>query len=230
MGLNERETQTTFLSLTKKGWAVRVAKDDPNAVMRINANNKEVFERFFESVEGYLVDIKVVQKDLGKGLVTLIEFKLFDGSQNYTISLGYHDGRAKSILHRLPNIILSKPIKIKALYFKNEDSIALGIYQDGNTNTHPEHKTVNRFWNRESPDLPQFEVIDMGPHEKAKVNDTKQMVFLIDYVQKSVLPKIRFNQQLSPEDPAIKMKVAGLKREDLDIEESGEFANDDLPF
>jgi hypothetical protein len=170
----------------------------PDSVKRTNKLGKVVSEKYYDSFTAKLVDIKVTDGAYGKSW----NFLFKDKADIYTLQLSYSNSYATAFLKMLPNIDLTKEMKIspsqKEVDGKTKSS--LFINQGG--------ATLKHAYTRENPNgLPDMEqVIVKG---QKQWDDTKRLEFLFNMVQKNILPKL--------EKPAVVVEPSGLDevREDL---------------
>lgn len=214
---------------------------DPKAVKRTYVPTKgpnkgkeqTVYEKHYKSLTGYLTDIKrkSVEWD-GGGKGYFWEFHFSDLENEFCISFPYDSQIATMFLYRLPNLQYNKMITVTALYFQNDDKIAISIKQDGNPHVNA-NGTIDRYWDKDSTDMPQIKWISngMGGHDKDKASVNTQNEWLWQYIQKEVIPKISL--PVSPKEDVEDHAADQEPIEDAvpaDQEPSGETYEDDLPF
>lgn len=178
MGLEQR-TEGKFITIVGGKLCIRVPEGTAGATQRTNKLGKVVNEMLYDSFTGMLVGIKVTDGNYGKQW----NFSFKDKGEVYTLQLGYSNSYAKNILKMLPNIDLTKEMKVSPV-MKEENGVkksSLFINQDGNP--------VKHAFTKDNPNgLPQMtEVTVKG--EKIW-DDTDQIAFLYDMVMKNIVPKL----------------------------------------
>ena len=157
----------------------RVQEDTQGAVSRVNKNNKTVFEKYYDAFTGKLVGIKTQEGEYGKNW--LFSFK--DKEDVYNLQLGYSNNYAVNLIKMLPNVDLSKEMKVspKSEVKDGKTQTTLFINQDG--------KPVKHAYTKDNPNgIPQWEQITV---KGVKVWDnTKQMLFLENMVMTEIVPKL----------------------------------------
>lgn len=178
MGFENREGGKFFTILGGK-FSERVQAGTPGAVERINKVGKTVHELFHDSFTGKLVNIRTSDGEYGKQW--LFDFK--DGAEIRTLQLSYSNSYAMNILKMLPNVDLTKEMKVQPSQ-KMEDGKAkssLFISQDG--------VTLKHAYTKDNPNgLPPMEQITI----KGQLvwDDTKRLEFLEGMVNRDILPKL----------------------------------------
>ena len=178
MGLENRETGKFFTIYDGK-FCQRVADNTAGATQRTNKLGKTVFEKYYEQFYGKLINIRTQDSPYGKNWV--FDFK--DKGDVYHLTLGYANGFASSFLKILPNVDLTKEIKVsvssKEVDGKKKSS--LFINQDG--------VALKHFYTKENPQgIPQWEQVMVKG--VAQWDNTKELVFLENMVKTQILPKL----------------------------------------
>ena len=102
MGLTNQSQggSKVFLSISN-GKLVRSFKEKvEGSVSRINKAGREVFEMFYDSLEGIIKSIDTKDGDYGKFLVVQVE----SNNVNYQLEMNYSSGYSASFLKTLPNV------------------------------------------------------------------------------------------------------------------------------
>ena len=179
MGLDNREGGQ-YITILGGKFCQRVPESTEGAVQRTNKLGKVVFEKFYDSFTGKLVNIKTTDGAYGKSWV----FDFQDQKEVYHLQLSYSNSFATALLKMLPNADLSKPMKVqpavKEVDGKNKSS--LFISQDG--------ITLKHAFTKENPNgmPPMVEITVKG----VKVwDDTDRLVFLKNMVETQILPKLK---------------------------------------
>jgi hypothetical protein len=180
MGLNQSQNKGVFLSITNGKLVRQFASATDKSVSRVNKMGREVHEEFYDSLSGYLTDLKTKESEYGKFWVITIK----DDSVYYNLEMKYSSGYATSFLKALPNANLSEVINItpKLVIDGDKKQSVVFISQNG--------KGLKHFWTKDTPR-------ELPPMVKVKVrgvetwDDTDRMDYLEDYVKLSILPKIK---------------------------------------
>jgi len=179
MGFETRSEGRYFTILGGK-FCQRVGEKTEGAIPRINKLGKQVFEKFYDSFTGQLVNIKV-QDGNGYGKNWIFVFK--DGEDVWNLQLGYSNSYATNILKMLPNIDINKPFKlspqVKEVDGKSKSSLFI--------NQGEQH--IKHAYTRENPNgMPDLEqVVVKGD---TVWDDTKRLIFLQEMVNRDILPKL----------------------------------------
>ena len=179
MGLDTRQAGQ-YITILGGKLCQRVPKGTEGAVERINKIGNVVYEKFYSSFTGKLIDIKTQEGTYGKTW----NFVFKDKEEPYTLQLSYSNSFSTNFLKMLPNIDLSKEMKI-APSVKNvdgKDKSSLFINQDG--------KSLKHAYSKDNPNgLPPMEQVTV----KGVLvwDDTKRLEFLDNMVQTTIIPKLR---------------------------------------
>jgi hypothetical protein len=180
MGLNQSQSKGVFLSITNGKLVRQFSAPTDKSVSRINKMQREVHEEFYDSLSGWLTDIKTKESEYGKSWVLVLK----DDQGSYNLEMKYSSGYATSFLKAIPNATLSEVITLspKLIVDGDKKQSVLFISQNG--------KGLKHFWTKDNPR-------DLPPMKKVKVrgvdtwDDTERMDYLEDYVKNSILPKIK---------------------------------------
>jgi len=148
--------------------------------MRVNKVGKEVHEMYHDSFTGKLVGIRV-KEDRWYGKQW--EFDFQDQEQINTLQLSYSNSFSTNILKMLPNVDLSKEMKVQPSQ-KMEDGkpkSSLFISQDG--------VTLKHAYTKDAPNgLPQMVQITI---KGALVwDDSDRLTFLEEMVRRDIIPNL----------------------------------------
>lgn len=178
MGLANREGGK-YITILNGKFCVRVSSDTPGAKKRVNKLGKTVYELFYDSFTGKLLNIRTRDGEYGKSW----EFYFRDGADVYTLQLSYSNSYATNFLKILPNIDLSKEMKVQPSQ-KIEDGktkSSLFISQDG--------VTLKHAYTKDKPNgLPPME--EKTVKGQIVWDDTDRLEFLSAMVEKDILPKL----------------------------------------
>jgi hypothetical protein len=180
MGLNQSQSKGVFLSITNGKLVRQFSAPTDKSVSRVNKMGREVHEEFYDSLSGWLTDIKTKESEYGKSWVLVLK----DEQGSYNLEMKYSSGYATSFLKAIPNATLSEVITLspKLIVDGDKKQSVLFISQNG--------KGLKHFWTKDNPR-------DLPPMVKKKVrgvdiwDDTERMDYLEDYVKNSILPKIK---------------------------------------
>jgi hypothetical protein len=180
MGLDTRENGK-YISIVGGRFCVRVQEGSEGAISRVNKLGKTVFEKYYDSFTGRLINIKVTDGAYGKQWV----FGFQDNGEVYNLQLGYTNSFAKNILKILPNVDLSKVMKISPSTKVEADGTkksSLFINQDG--------VAIKHAFTKASPNglPPMVQVTVKG---SLVWDDTDQMVFLEKMINDTIIPKLQ---------------------------------------
>jgi hypothetical protein len=157
----------TFISIIGGKFTQRVKEGTPGAVSRINKNNETVFEMQYDSFNGKLKDIKVVDSSYGKQW----NFTLVAGGKDYILTLPYSNGYSKAFLKILPNVNLSEPFKISPSSKEVDGKTQNTVFVNQN------NQVVKHYFNKATPNgLPQM--VEITVKGQKVWDDTDQMAFL----------------------------------------------------
>lgn len=179
MGLINHEGGKYITVLGGK-FSIRVPEGTEGATVRVNKEGKTVHEKYYESFTGKLIGIRTTDGAYGKTWV----FDFQDAGEVYHLQLSYSNSFATAFLKMLPNIDLSKEMKVspqvKEVDGKNKSS--LFINQDG--------ITIKHAYTKENPNgMPDMEQVTV----KGQLvwDDTKRLEFLEKMVNETIIPKLK---------------------------------------
>jgi len=180
MGLNQSQSKGVFLSITNGKLVRQFPSATEKSVSRVNKMGREVHEEFYDSLTGYLTDIKTKESEYGKSWVLVIK----DNDGSYNLDMKYSSGYSTSFLKAIPNADLTQLITLspKLIVDGDKKQSVLFISQNG--------KGLKHYWTKDTPR-------DLPPMVKVKVrgvdtwDDTERMDYLENYINVSILPKIK---------------------------------------
>lgn len=178
MGLSNRE-EGNFITIYNGKFSQRVPEGTPGAVSRVNKLGKTVYERYYDSFTAKLIDIHTQDSDYGKNWI----FSFQDGGLVYKLMLSYSNSFATALLKMLPNVNLSKEMKLEPSMQEVDGKMksSLFIKQDG--------VNIKHAYTKDHPNgLPDMEQITR--RGKLEWDDTKRLDFLYNMVQTQILPKL----------------------------------------
>ena len=189
MGLDKREVGN-FITILNGRFCIRVPEGTPEAETRVNKVGKTVHEKFYDSFTGKLIGIKTQDGEYGKSWI----FSFKDKDEVYHLQLGYSNSFATQFLKMLPNVDLSKEMKVqpqvKEVDGKNKSS--LFINQNG--------ISLKHAYTKENPNgMPDMEQVTVKG--QLMWDDTKRIAFLYDMVAANIIPKLEALNGKSAEAP-----------------------------
>lgn len=187
MGLENREGGN-FITILNGKFCQRVPEGTAGSIERVNKLGKTVHERFYDSFTAKLIDIKTQDSEYGKNWL----FVFRDNGEVYNLQLSYSNSFAQNLLKMLPNIDLSKEMKlqpaVKVVDGKNKSS--LFISQGG--------VTIKHAYTKDNPNgLPQMKQVKVKGQDVW--DDSERLEFLHAMVEKDVLPKLPRDAQAAKE-------------------------------
>lgn len=179
MGLEIREGGN-FITILGGKFCQRVKEGTAGAVQRTNKLGNTVYEKFYDSFTGKLVNIKTQDGPYGKNWV----FSFKDSADVYHLQLSYSNSFATAFLKILPNVDLSKEMKVspsvKEVDGKNKST--LFINQGG--------QPIKHAFTKDNPNgLPNMEQVTVKG--QPVWDDTKRIAFLHEMVNTTILPKLQ---------------------------------------
>jgi len=136
MGLNKHEGGT-FLSISE-GKIVRRHDSEikGKTISRVNKLGKTVHEEKFDDIEGIISGLKLKADTSGQGYGDQYVIQITDGSDVYNINVQQSSRYATSFLKCLPNIDLSKSVRLMPWSMQDKTNAAKNItgvtmWQDG---------------------------------------------------------------------------------------------------
>lgn len=178
MGLEEREGGN-YITILNGKFCQRVKEDTAGAIQRTNKLGKTVWEKFYDSFTGKLVNIKTQDGAYGKQWM----FYFKDKADVYILQLGYSNSFSKNIIKMLPNCDLTKEMRLSPSV-KEVDGVkksSIFINQDG--------VAIKHAYTKDNPNgLPQMKQIVVKGNPTW--DDTEQMIFLEEMVMTKIKPQL----------------------------------------
>lgn len=172
-----------YLSIGEGKITRRVKEPTGRSRERINKNGVTVHEEHYPAVEGIITDISVKDGDYGKQWIV----KLEDDGDEYQLQMPYSSGYSASFLKALPNVDLSKKVRLtpKLTIEGDKKRTTLFIKQEG--------KAVKWAFTKENPQgIPQLRQIKVKG--VTQWDDTDVMEFLENVVQEQIKTKLKGEQ------------------------------------
>lgn len=169
-----------YITILGGKFCIRAKQDTPGAVARVNKKGNTVYELFYDSFTGKLVNIRTTDGPYGKNW----EFDFRDKGDVYTLQLSYSNSYATNLLKILPNVDLTQEIKVQPsqkIDEKGKTKSSLFVSQDG--------KTLKHAYTKDAPNgLPPMEQVTV----KGQLvwDDTKRLAFLQEMVNTKILPQL----------------------------------------
>jgi len=181
MGLQSNQGGNgVFLSITNGKLVRQFKQPTDKSVSRVNKVGKEVHEEFYDSLTGFISDIKTKESDYGKFWVVSVK----DDKHTYFLEMKYSSGYAVSFLKALPNVSFSELVTLtpKLTIDGDKKSSVVFINQNG--------VGLKHFWNKANPgELPQLKQIKIKG--VLTYDDSERMEYLEEYVKSNILPMIK---------------------------------------
>jgi hypothetical protein len=148
-------------------------------VARVNKIGDTTYEKFFESFEGKLTNVKSQEGDYGAQWF----FEFDDNGKTVIITCGYDNRYARTLINRLLNtgIDLHQTLTVKPYSFITDDEKKMSgcnVIQNGK-------KIDPRFTYEELPKPAELMIKKVMTYSY-----DEQMTFLEDHIQKELLPKL----------------------------------------
>ena len=213
MGLDNR-AEGKFITILGGKFCQKVPEGTQGAVTRTNKLGKTVTEKFYDSFTGKLVGIKTQDGTYGKSWL----FSFQDSGDVYHLQLSYSNSFATAFLKMLPNVDLTKEMKVqpsvKEVDGKNKSS--LFINQNG--------QSVKHAYTKDAPNglPPMVQVTVKG--EKIW-DDTDRIEFLYQMVMDTIVPKLEgfSGATNAPEDDDMAVSNDAVVGKGMDLEEEPPF-------
>lgn len=168
---------------------------------RVNKNGKTVHEKFYDYIDGRIINIDTKESDYGKFWIVTLE----DEEGQYVLQMPYSSGYASAFLKTLPNADLTASVKLipKLTIEGDKKKTTLFVNQHG--------KALKHAFTKESPNgLPQMKQVKIKG--KLSWDDSDLMEFFDKMVAEDILPKLKGSK---PVNVPITAGVSG-SEEDLD--------------
>lgn len=187
----------------------RIITKGPNA-------GKVVHEEHYGYVDGFIKDIKTKDSDYGKSWLVTLE----DEGGEYILQMDYSGGYSSAFLKALPNVDLSKKVKlIPSMKIVNDKKkVTLFINQEG--------KACKHAFTKDNPNgLPQM--VQVKVKGELQWDDSDMMEFLEEMVNRDIRPKLK---TATPQPATATVTERPLSRNSLHGDQSIDDLADDLPF
>jgi hypothetical protein len=178
MALENREGGN-FITIFDGKFCQRVPAGTEGAKTRVNKLGTTVHEKFYDSFTGKLVGIRTQDGSYGKSWV----FDFQDGGEVYHLQLSYSNSMATAFLKMLPNVDLTKEMKVSPSVKMDGDKKRSSLFVNQNGTA------IKHAYTKDAPNgMPDMEQIMV---KGAPVwDDTKRLVFLQNMVDTLIIPKL----------------------------------------
>jgi hypothetical protein len=187
MGLNNRQTNKTYLNIFKDKFTLAVKEGTPEAITRKNKEEKIVHELHFNSLEHVI--ITKIEKKISDNYGASWEIVLREVDEEFILRLPYSGRVTGGLLFRLPNMDFSKPVSLR-LFMNKEEKVYLTVY-DGLTD-----EKIEAAYSKDAPNglPPLTQELRKGKMEWV---DDAQMAFIEEMIERTIQPKL-LAQLLTP--------------------------------
>ena len=179
MGAIQSNSAKVFLSISDGKICRRVQSPTATSTQRTTKDGRVVNEELYSGWEGLITNIGTRDSDYGKEWQVTIE----DGETSAILSMKYSSGYANSFLKALPNVDLSKSVKLspKVNIEGDKKRTVLFLNQDG--------KPVKWFFTKDTPNgLPGLKKVKIKGVETW--DDSDMMEFLEEMVKNQINSKL----------------------------------------
>lgn len=194
----------------------KVDENHPEALKRINKNDKVVFEKEVRALFGYIQNVYFEQSDFGQMLK--IELDENEDGKIPVLSFGVESKDGRDVLRKLPGIDFAKEVRIMPYKFKPEDKEIAGISITQQSETDEFTVKIENFFFDQATKkylhgFPEIDWDNASETEK-KIYKIKRDEFFVEYTKENILPKFG-SVPSTTKSPNI---------------EEGEVNPDDIPF
>lgn len=188
MGLETR-TGGNYITILGGKFCQRVPEGTEGATQRTNKLGNTVFEKYYDSFTGKLIDIKVQDGTYGKTW----NFVFQDQKDPYTLQLSYSNSFSTALLKMLPNVDLTQEMKLspstKVDPETGKNKSSLFINQNG--------QALKHAFTRENPNgMPDMEQVTVKG--VLQWDDTKRLQWLENMVMTQIVPQLPGVAQAQP--------------------------------
>lgn len=187
---NADQTKRVYLNLVGGKFAEQVKKDTPNAVERINKNEKVVYEILNDRTSGQIKEMNIEKTDYGKALIILMD----DIGEAYNISIPVDSKFFDSFCSKIGNADLHKMLELRPYSFEDKGTgkkiMGMNIFQD--------NKKIDYFFSKESPKGKPFPDKENLDEEDWKVFKIQERKFYCEFI--SNLKNNKVQEQNFPAD------------------------------
>ena len=183
-------TSAIYLAVADGKIVRRTKEPTATSKERITKTGKVVHEEHYDYVMGLIVDIATRENEFGK----FWNVVLLDGDEKYTLQFQYSGGNASSFLRALPNVDLSKPVKMipRVQIDKDKKRSSIVMVQGENA--------IRWKWTKDNPgDMPTLRKVKVKGIEQW--DDSDMMEYLEKFVFTEIKPKLTAGQSFGADLP-----------------------------
>lgn len=173
-------TSAIYLAVADGKIVRRMKEPTATSKERMTKTGKAAHEEHYDYVMGLIVDISTRENEYGK----FWNVVLLDGAEKYTLQFQYSGGNASSFLRALPNVDLSKPVKMipRVQIDKEKKRSSIVMVQGENA--------IRWKWTKDNPgDMPTLRKVKVKGIEQW--DDSDMMEYLEKYVFTEIKPKLQ---------------------------------------
>jgi len=208
-----------------------VSPDHPDAITRINKKGVTVHEKEVRALFGKIEDISFFDGDFGRNL--LITLDPNEDNETPILSFGAESMDGEQVMKKLPNVDLTKEVRISPYKFIPDDSEkerrGISIFQQDEAGNFTV-KITDFFWDGKNNlnGMPEINWEESSLADR-KIHFIKVNEFLVKYTTENIIPKLAERttsvspiphsyeeQELSREFKKTSTDAAGLINEDVE--------------
>jgi hypothetical protein len=216
-GLSNTQQGSLNLIRTYDGrFAINVSSEDPGAVSRTNKIGRVVYEKYYDTVTGYLIGIEKYHSD-EYGDQWNIKMLTKNGTP-ITVSIPYAGRITLGFFTRLVHFKTDQIMRLKIFRFEEQDGVksAMTIEQ---TDESGQWYTVAPYWTKDNPNgLP--DLVETVVSGKKQWDATARMNYFQRYLDE------RFSKRLEKDVPMIKESLNYAEQEEAP---ANDISTGDLP-
>lgn len=218
-----------YLVCTAGKWRQKSDQSNPNATARIyedsSGKKKTVYELVDDYVSGVLKKIWIEEHpDYGRSWA----LQVHDGSDIMVLKVKFGSGYSSSLISKLANCDLSRPIMFIPYYFEQEHKSVMVLNQEG--------EKIESYFTKDKPNgFPKYP--EDGDKDDVNVWKSQVNKFLKNFVEKNIIPKLPDADSLDTEE-----RLANMDSKEFpiapppttesfpDLDDAPPDEPDDLPF
>lgn len=181
-----------YYSVFDQKFRTKVREGTPDAIERINKKGVQVFERESSALFGKIEDVFLEDSDFGKQIKIVLD-KNEDG-KHPVIGFGVESKNGRDVLKLLPSVDFSKEVRILPYRFTpeggSEEISGISIAEQDEEGKFTK-KVQNHFIDSETKKpINGFPTIawDSSTEAEQKIYKIQRDAFLVEYLEKNVLP------------------------------------------
>lgn len=200
MSREELPVKGRYYSIIQGSFRTQVPKDHPDAVEReweaTDGTKGTKWEREVKAVIGFIKDIQIVDTEFGTQVKVF--FDEDDEGDQKIVALNAKSREGEDFLKKLPNIDLSKEVRLRPFKFegdRGDDVRGMEVVQQDDEGSF-KRKITNFFYDPETKEnlngFPKPEGdTDMFTKDDWKIYFLQANKWLVNYIQKNILPKLK---------------------------------------